>query len=364
MPTIYHVCLEPIDQRYTKQWYDTIPNQISSMVHMLGKTNESWRVETVEGESIPDQTTPGAFLDFGATNVYKGSQVAKISKLFTEGKIQPGDKFLITDFWHFGITAIRYMSELLEIPVEIHSIAHAGAYDPSDILGMKMTKDWSAAQEQAWFYASDYMYFGSEFHKDMFLKNLKIKKSEHRKAIRSGQPHLAITNAISKFYGLPRKSNMIIFPHRLNSDKQPEIFKDLVEALPDDWCYMITQEEQLTKAEYYKALAASKIVFSCSLHENLGISQMEGVLCGSIPVVPNRASYKEMYDETFKYPSDWTSSWENYKQNKDKLVHFCTSLMKNYDQIHKNELAKQRQTLINDYLNANVMFENLLTKKD
>jgi hypothetical protein len=32
------------------------------------------------------------------------------------------------------------MSDLLDIPVEIHGIWHAGAYDHTDIFGYKMTK--------------------------------------------------------------------------------------------------------------------------------------------------------------------------------------------------------------------------------
>ena len=173
MTTIWHVALEPIEMRYTAQWFNGIPNILSEEIEKRGL---DWAVKTIAGNEVPNDTTSGAFLDFAATNFYKGTQTAAIAQMFTKGIIQPGDKFLVTDIWHFGITAIKYMSELLDIPVEIHAIAHAGAYDPSDILGLKMSRPWPHEQERAWFYACDYVYFGTKFHRTMFLKNLKIPK--------------------------------------------------------------------------------------------------------------------------------------------------------------------------------------------
>ena len=45
-------------------------------------------------EDIPDATTPGAFLNFVGTNIYKSTQVEKISRAFTNGKIKSGDHIL------------------------------------------------------------------------------------------------------------------------------------------------------------------------------------------------------------------------------------------------------------------------------
>ena len=137
MKTIYIIPIEPIDARYTKQWYDNIPKLIADMAQA---NNIDVNIVTVDGTAIPEGTTQGAFLDFAATNVYKASQTVAVSELFMSGRVNPGDKFLVTDAWNFIITPIKYMSDLLGIPVEIHSCWHAGAYDPSDILGMKMSK--------------------------------------------------------------------------------------------------------------------------------------------------------------------------------------------------------------------------------
>ena len=87
MNTIWIIPIEPIDQRYTKQWYDNIP------VILEEQAGSDYKVVTVDGEDFaPEQRTEGAFLDFGATNVYKATQTAEVSKLFSNGKVKAGDK--------------------------------------------------------------------------------------------------------------------------------------------------------------------------------------------------------------------------------------------------------------------------------
>lgn len=346
---IYIVPIEPIDQRYTLQWYSNIPRVL---------TERGIENHTIAGdETIPSGTTTGAFLDFGATNTYKASQVQRISKMFSDGYIKAGDKFLVTDAWNFAITAIRYMSDLLDIPVEIHGIWHAGAYDPSDILGLKMSKPWPWDQERAWFYACDYNYFATEFHRQMFLRNLRINPDFTKKAVVSGQPHESLVDLIGK---TPKsgKIKSVVWPHRYNADKQPEIAEDLASTYGEEVPWTITQKTKPSKAEYYKLLSKQQVIFSCSLHENLGISIMEAVLLDCIPVLPDRCSYSEMYLPEFRYPTYWTSSYANYEKHKYDLIHWINDRLmfpKNYAEA----LAEQKEILHKQYLNADVMY-NLL----
>jgi hypothetical protein len=338
---IFIVPIEPIDQRYTKQWYENIPNDLQE---------KGLEVTTIDGLESTNNTTSGAFLNFAFTNAYKASQIQAIALHFQNGKVKPGDKFLVTDAWNFAVTAIRYMSDLLEIPVEIHGIWHAGHYDPSDILGMKMG-DWAVNQEIAWYNACDYNYFATEFHKEMFLNNLNI--VDRNKAIRSGQPHKQNITRLANYIN-DEKKDVVMWPHRYNSDKQPEIAVDLSDALN----VVITQKMSLSKEGYYKTLGSAKVIFSCALHENLGISVMEGCLAGAIPVVPDRCSYSEMYLNQFKYPSEWTSSYDNYLTNKQLLLDFIQDKIVNYEKYQK-DLEHQRGILALQYLNADIMYSKL-----
>jgi len=352
MNTIWIVPIEPIDQRYTKQWYDNIPVIIEDAIQ---KRELEYQVVTVDGEDFaPEQRTEGAFLDFGATNVYKATQTAEVSKLFSNGKVKPGDKFLVTDAWNFIITPIRYMSDLLDIPVEIHGIWHAGAYDPTDILGYKMRPDWPHHVEKSWFHSCDYNYYATDFHKSMFLRNLGIPQGDHDKAIRSGQPHELIVNDLRSLSSIP-KEKRIMWPHRYNADKQPEIAENLTE----NYNMVITQNMNLSKNEYYQTLAGSVAIFSCALHENLGISVMEAVLTGAIPIVPDRASYKEMYLPEFKYPSEWTEDYDAFLKHRDDLTAFIDEKIDNAEK-YITIVSEQQQILINNYLNSTVMIDNIL----
>lgn len=348
---IFIVPIEPIDQRYTAQWYTNIPLILKDHIQAIRSEIE---VVTVSGKQTSSTTTAGAFLDFAATNIYKSTQVTRIAELFQSGQVKSGDRFLITDAWNFAITAIKYMSELLDIPVEIHSIWHAGCYDPSDILGMKMSNNWASNQERSWYYASDFNYFATNFHMNMFEENLAINKSLN-KSYRSGQPHSLIIKELEECNS-EEKSDLVLFPHRLNSDKQPNIAEDLVETL--NGLFLITQPLKLEKKRYYNMLGKAKAVFSCALHENLGISMMEGVLAGAMPIVPDRCSYSEMYLDDFKYPSVWTSSYDNYQKHKGLLKNFILNRVKSYDTF-RLALAMQKSILIRDYLTPTTMLVNL-----
>ena len=352
MKTIFLVPIEPIDSRYTKQWYENIPKIIKDRITELSL--DPHEVVTIAGEGANNATTTGAFLDFATTNYYKAAQVQAISELFMHGRVKAGDKFLVTDAWNFAITAIRYMSDLLAIPVEIHGIWHAGHYDPTDILGMKMRKDWPPHQERAWYHACDYNWYATNFHRTMFLTNLDIDYRSTYKAQRSGQPHEYIIPQLEALRDTV-KEDKVIWPHRYNADKQPEI----AEELKTDFDMVITAKMGLSKEAYYKELASSKVIFSCALHENLGISIMEAVLAGTIPVLPDRCSYTEMYPKEFLYPSNWTSSEENFLHYKPQLVEFIRDRMYHPEKYAK-ALAIAQDIIKDHYLTCNVMLDALL----
>ena len=356
MTNIFVVPIERIDSRYSSQWYTAIPNELQAAILKRGLKNV--QVVNVDGvEPTSDATTSGAFLNFAHTNAFKATQVEAISKLFAQNQVQAGDVFLFTDAWHFGITALRYTSELLNIPVAIGGLWHAGAYDPTDILGMKMSKPWPWRQEQAWYYATDFNFYATEFHRRMFLNNLQIPLEEQYRAIVSGQPHSQIIHHMMDVVQQSGAQQGVIWPHRYNEDKQPMIAEDLNASMVEPWC--ITQKLKLNKDEYYRTLAARRVLFSCSLHENLGISVMEGVLAGVIPVLPKRCSYQEMYLPEFLYPSEWTQDWNNYRKHKEDLIQFIQHRLDN-PHVYEDALKRQQEILYKRYLNADVMYRYLL----
>jgi hypothetical protein len=56
-----------------------------------------------------------------------------------------------------------------------------------------------------------------------------------------------------------------------------------------------------TKDRYYQILQKAYISVSFADQETWGIAMQESVICGCLPLVPNRLSYSEMYLPIFKY---------------------------------------------------------------
>ena len=358
---VYIVDLEAVDTRYTGQWKWHVPKLL---------LDNGYEICVIDGPTdIPSATTPGAFLNFGGTNIYKSEQVVKIGRLFCDGKIQPGDHFVFTDAWHPGIINLKYMSELLGIPVVIHALWHAGSYDPQDFLG-RLIGDaaWVRHAEKSFFHAVNHNYFATDFHIKMFDHNLlndgklampPLAWLSGKKIVRTGWPMEYLKNILEPFKR--EKRDLILFPHRIAPEKQVEIFRDLAAQLPQ-YEFVVCQELGLSKNGYHDLLGQAKMVFSANLQETLGISMYEGALVGAIPVVPDRLSYTEMYQDGFKYPSEWTESFESYLKHRQALCHHIEVTMTHYEK-RLPALQQQAQDLTQNFFSAQGLLAQLATYK-
>ena len=313
---------------------------------MKRATNQE--VEVINGGDTPQATTPGAFLNFGGTNVYKSKQLEIIGEKFCNGDIKDGDYFLYTDAWNPTVIQLRYMAELLGVNIRIGGLWHAGSYDPQDFLGRLIgDKPWVRNAEQSMYDCYDDNYFASKFHIDLFAQSLNTSKN---KTHRVGWPMEYLANSLDSYKNMP-KENIILFPHRIAPEKQIDIFRDLKEQLPQ-YEFIVCQEQQLTKNEYHNLLGRAKLVFSANLQETLGISWYEGALVDTLPMVPDRLSYSEMAIEEFKYPSSWTES-SNY--NKAEVCQRIVDYMENYE-TYLPALRKQVNTLKQDFFSGKELY--------
>ena len=105
-------------------------------------------------------------------------------------------------------------------------------------------------------------------------------------------------------------------------------------------------------------LERSKMVFSANLQETLGISCYEAVCAGSIPLVPDRLSYTEMYHRTFVYPSDWTESIDAFHERKHALVSHIRYMMNRHDEF-ESQIAEQAEFLHEQYFSCNNLLKVL-----
>jgi hypothetical protein len=366
MANVFLVDLEPVETRYTAQWKSHIPQLLQKAGH---------NVQIISGPTdIPSATTPGAFLNFGGTNIYKASQVEQLGRLFCNGAVHPGDHVIFTDAWHPGIINLKYMSELLQTPVTIHALWHAGSYDPQDFLGRLIgDAPWVRHAEKSFFHAVDHNYFATDFHIEMFYTNLLNdypaenpwfgeELEELRagtltdKIVRTGWPMEYMEDTLLPYKGMAKR-DLILFPHRIAPEKQAGIFRDLKEQMPE-YEFVVCQDQELTKNEYHNLLGQAKIVFSANLQETLGISCYEGAVVDAVPMVPDRLSYTEMYTEEFKYPSVWTEDWASYLDHRESLINHISATMENYDQLLP-KLQTQTHNLTDNFFSANELLKRI-----
>jgi len=333
---LYLIDLESVESRYTKQWKTHFPSLLRS---------NGIDVTVIEGPTdIPAATTPGAFLNFGGTNIYKSAQLEQIAKLFCEGKIKDGDYFLYTDAWNPTVIQLKYMAELLGIKLRIGGMWHAGSYDPQDFLGRLIgDASWVRNAEMSMYDCYNDNFFATQFHIDLFTNTFWCNDRDiDRQLLHSirqvGWPMEYIETDLSEYANLA-KEDIILFPHRIAPEKQPEVFDYIAEQMPE-YQFIKCQELNLTKPEYHTLLGRAKLVFSANLQETLGISVYEGLAVGAIPMVPDRLSYKEMWSSTFKYPSEWTTNLEAAKQNIENIKSYIRKQM-NYNTEMQWEMCEE-----------------------
>ena len=250
--TIYIVDIEAVDTRYTKQWKEHLPKQLKR------STNEE--VVTISGGETPQATTPGAFLNFGGTNIYKSKQLEQIGEMFCNGKVKDDDYFLYTDAWNPTVIQLRYMAELLGVDISIGGMWHAGSYDPHDFLGRLIgNKPWVRKAEASMYECYNHNFFATEFHINMFSNELMLEGIElDEKSVRVGWPMEYLREELLPYKGM-QKRNLILFPHRIAPEKQLEIFSDLATQLPQ-YDFVVCQEKQLDKNQYHNLLGEGRVL--------------------------------------------------------------------------------------------------------
>jgi hypothetical protein len=358
--TIHIVDIEAVDTRYTKQWKDYLPRQLQRA------TNEN--VVVISGGETPQATTPGAFLNFGGTNVYKSKQLEQIGEMFCKGEVKDGDYFLYTDAWNPTVIQLKYMAELLGVDIRVGGLWHAGSYDPHDFLGRLIgDAPWVRHAERSMYECFDHNFYATDFHIDMFCDTILEKENNDHwttqealdfddKVHRVGWPMEYLKGSLDSYKGM-EKRDLILFPHRVAPEKQVDIFRDLQTRLPQ-YEFVVCQERELTKNEYHNLLGEAKIVFSANLQETLGISWYEGALVDAIPMVPDRLSYSEMAVPEFAYPSKWTEDYPAYVKHRGEIVAKICDYMENYDD-YLVSLDKQRTKLNKEFFSGAELYDTI-----
>jgi len=316
--TIWVVDIESLTNRYTGQWRENVPEIFSKETGLV--------IKTISGTDY-EGTTSGGFFDFTKTMKYKAEQQIKISEMLSDGTIKDGDYIFYTDAFTPTVMATQYIINMTDRRVKQYGYIHTNSYDSSDILGIKGNNHWAKHFETSMFECLEEIYVATNYHLDHLLVNFPQYKNKFKV---SGCP----TNLTElEQYVSTNKEKIIVFPHRINEDKQPHLFEAMKEHFPD-YDFIYTQGEKRTKEEYYTLLGKAEIVMSFALHENYGIAMIESLFLGAKVIMPKDKSYTEMYSEGLLYDRE-------LEQDTLKLAHRIKSILNSKDLYLNLEASKE-----------------------
>lgn len=289
MAKLIYVPLEHIDGRYTVHLDRDIE-------HYLQHNNICYVkvMPTTETPPLPK----GMFLNAPFTTRFKCLQMAEIASMYERGEISDQDQFFFSDLWFPGLENLAYMNYFCKVKPKITGIIHAGSFTDTDFV--RDLERWAKNFEDLIFDISDTVFVASEFIRNDIIKKRMV--SEHKLVV-SGLP--LDQHGLDQVGHTAAKQDIVVFNGRLCDEKQPWLFDELerqVKArLGDQVQFVKTQEQNLSKSQYYELLASSKVIVSYALQENFGFGVAEATYLGCVPVLPNRLVYPELYDKRCLY---------------------------------------------------------------
>ena len=285
------------------------------------------------------------------------------------------------------LSALRgFVPSLVGVPTIMYFHENQFVYPISkeqpNILNNQLTSIYSAI-------CADNLVFNSQYNLETFLagaQNL-VKKMpdgiEHswikKLAEKSGVLAVPISVKVShRNEHLTPEIPTILWNHRWEYDKQPEVFFKAMEKLisrnikfkikvlgqsfrQSPSCFEEAEENlspyianwgYLSRAEYLNALETSTIVVSAAIHEFQGLSMMEAIASGCTPVAPARLVYPEYIPSELLYEP--ATEIESESANLAGLLAHLID-RKNYPQVSVNKYSSE--VLIPQYKS---LIENML----
>ena len=385
---IFRLPLEVLPERYTEQWASWFPSEME---------RNGFDYNEIPGDQISSSVNTGKVLDASGTMIFKFSQLEKVAKLFSKGTFRDGDSFFVDDIQFPGIWAIKYMAHLYGIKVFVFGYLHASSYTKEDFA--EPMAPFMKGVEKSWIFTYDKIFTGTNYSKMAFV-NRRFPTAYRRKA----RECIYVTGAPWNVWSVqtqtyrddtftPGKVIQIIFPNRFDIEKRPNVFLKVVDFLYNRFGskymkFVITTSRKgitsdprleemlyrameyvptlevkvgLSKTDYYKELAKSKLMVSTTIEENFGYCVTEALSLNTPVLVPNNYSHPEIlgdmsgdqnvmlydinfdeYKNDFDLPSDTphTGGWNDKKivDLAGKIVYSITYFDNKYDNIHESVL--------------------------
>ena len=185
--------------------------------------------------------------------------------------------------------------------------------------------------------AADRLLFNSAFNRDSYLQGIAGLLAQMPDAVPDGVVQRLVQKSVLcpvPIEPVPaaqqRDSQLVLWNHRWEHDKCPELFAEAMVALAEEGVELrlallgkrprrtppalarlrealplrIVADGQLPAAEYRGQLGQAAIAVSTARHEFQGLAMLEAASAGAIPLVPDALCYAEQYPSTCRYPQD------------------------------------------------------------
>ena len=241
--------------------------------------------------------------------------------------------------------------------------------------------------------SADHVYFNSQFHQESFFTGLEgflrqfpeYREIQNIKKINAKSSVLHLGLDLNKFDLFKSKKNnyeapLILWNHRWEHDKNPKIFFDVIQGLSNkgfDFNLVVLGEEFKTELpcfnqarskldkhilqfgytdsfeKYAEWLWKADVLPVTSNQDFFGASIMEAVYCNTVPLLPSRLAYPNLFQEDnnpeifYQSTNEFIYKLENILRNKEIsrgnnyheiATQYDWSIMsKKYDEVLKNQ---------------------------
>lgn len=322
---LFYVPLEPLEHRCFGHWYDALFNA-------FGK--EFDEVVRISPESA-DRNDAGdtGIMDTLSSTKWKLWQLEAIRKAFEAGEVKPNDVFFFDDTYFPGIEMVRFISDLLKIPISITGCLHGGSWIEGDYV--RKLGDWPMNFEALMFTVVDKFILATDYHGQMIFRkpDPMSRCMVGSKMFVTGYP--VQNNEIQKYATMPvtERANIIVYAQRIDEQKRTlEVLKaiDHLWDLRQDFMFVITSsttsklnaddvlhiriknlkdrmgeqlviKEGLTRKEYFELLGESKVFISLAKGETFGYALVESLAAGVSPVVCEGVTHNEILLDDYRF---------------------------------------------------------------
>lgn len=290
MRKLIYMGLERYKQRYTAQLADWC-------IETFKRRNVDYAI--IDGETLDtsQQIVTGQVLDAHGRSYYSLLQMAKLVKLMKEGKVTKDDVIYFEDLFTPGIECLNYISYQVapEYRPTIAVRCLAQSIDPDDFLHRWNMDEWMGYYEKMILANPDTILLVSDEEMAAYARVAGWHRLCKRIYNISGLAFSKneVRSHLKYIPGWNEREDLVSFAARFDREKQPHWFMDLIEMDTTTTKYQLLQggplrsndptvverarkleaankliiRENLSKNEYYRFLANSKVLFNCALQD-------------------------------------------------------------------------------------------------